>query len=174
MKHIILLSFCALLTFSCSSNSVNIDYDRQIEFSEFKTYNFHPNNNLNINELDSVRITKAIANELTNKGYTLTKTNPAILVELSIQEYQSKQKIADSNIGIGSGNRGFGIGTSVSIPISKNVLTQEVQINILENQSHQLVWQSIFFINKSSHKNKELIYKKSIIKSFKNYPPQKK
>ncbi len=74
MKQAILLSTAAFLILftSCSSLKVTSDYDREANFSAYKSYSFAEMDmeRTNINDLNKNRLVKAVKNEMNKKGFT--------------------------------------------------------------------------------------------------------
>jgi len=72
---------------SCSSIRVNSDYDKSVDFSQYKTYAFHKRGieRVEISELDKKRILNAIDVELGKKGMTKSE-NPDLLVNIFTKE----------------------------------------------------------------------------------------
>ena len=77
-----ILSLFILFT-SCSSVRVIADYDKQVNFNEFKTFAFYKPgiDKAEISDLDKRRILKAIEIELIAKGFTKSE-NPDLLVSI--------------------------------------------------------------------------------------------
>ena len=69
-----ILVFTLLLLVGCSSISVTQDYDTTYDFSKLKTFGFIPlSKDANIDQLNANRISDAIKNDLTAKGYSLAE-----------------------------------------------------------------------------------------------------
>ena len=61
--------------------SVSYDYDKNFELVQISTYDWLPiSKDANINNLDAVRIQKAVNTELKAKGLNLTSKDPDILI----------------------------------------------------------------------------------------------
>ena len=82
LKLMFILSLFILFT-SCSSVRVIADYDKQVNFNEFKTFAFYKPgiDKAEISDLDKRRILKAIEIELIAKGFTKSE-NPDLLVSI--------------------------------------------------------------------------------------------
>jgi hypothetical protein len=88
MKAIKILPVLLLFVLSsCSSIRVNSDYDKNVDFSQFKTYAFHKRgvDRVEISGLDKKRILNAIDAELSKKGMTKSE-NPDLLVNIFTKE----------------------------------------------------------------------------------------
>ena len=69
---LLLLFFIA----SCSSVRVNSDYDKKVDFAQYKTFAFYKNgiDKVEISDLDKKRILHSIDDALTSKGFTKSET----------------------------------------------------------------------------------------------------
>jgi hypothetical protein len=93
--------WCLLIFFvSCSSSTkVHFDYDRQEDFSQFRTYNFIPVPEALSTEVNSMvirRIEEAIALALGDKGFNRTEASPDFLIAIHLE---SKDKFDVQNWG---------------------------------------------------------------------------
>lgn len=87
MKKILIVIFVMSLV-ACSSLKVSYDYDKQADFSKYKTYAFTEEAlKLPICDLNRDRVLKAIENELAAKGMTKSDT-PDALVDVHVKAEQ--------------------------------------------------------------------------------------
>lgn len=91
-----------LLT-SCGTIRINSDYDKTVDFSQYKTYAFHKNgiDKVEISDLDKRRILKAIDAEMTAKGFTKSET-PDLLINIFTKEREE--------VNVNQFNSGWGYG----------------------------------------------------------------
>ena len=113
MKKLALFSVLLIVT-ACSSVKTSYDYDKEIDFSKYKTYAFsEETKNLSIDDINRNRILKASENELTAKGFS-TSANPDIIVDIHIKgkQYETATANSTSMMGYGGyrGYRGYGYG----------------------------------------------------------------
>lgn len=75
------------LLMSCSPVSVLADYDRNVDYSAYKTYAFYKTgiDQAQISDLDKRRILRAIENEMAAKGFAKS-TEPDLLVSIFTTE----------------------------------------------------------------------------------------
>ena len=122
MKNIYFLASVILMLFVSSCTSVNVysDYDKETDFTEFKTYAFYKKgiDKVEISDLDKKRILRAIEKELQLKGLVPSE-NPDLLVNIFTK---SREKIDVYNnnyygwypwyygYGYGFGGPGYGFG----------------------------------------------------------------
>lgn len=69
-KYLSIIGMIMLLALtSCGTVSVSSDYDRNVNFQQFKTFAFHEKglNNLKMNDLDKRRVVAAVQQNLEEK-----------------------------------------------------------------------------------------------------------
>lgn len=167
------LTFIGFLIFSCSTQTVSVDYDRNQDFSQLKDFRYEFVEK-SMSELDINRIQNAINQELSLKGMTFNESS-AVKIKIVPEEYISETR--DSNVGIGVGGGSYGFGTSVgmSIPINSEKLNQRYLVSIY-NPNGQLVWEGRLEIQMPANAGPEIIdtnVQKGVLKLFKKYPPVK-
>lgn len=170
------LPFLALLILvsSCSSVRVATDYDRNVNFNEYKTFAFYKTgiDKAEINDLDKRRILRAIENELLTKGFTKSE-NPDLLVSLFTK---SREKINIYNDNFGPYGYGWGWhpwywnhynNTSVSRS-TEGVL----YVDLIDASKKELVWQGMGsgYLTQNMEKKESLI-KEFVAKIMEKYPP---
>ena len=104
MKATKLLPFVLLLFLaSCSSVSVYSDYDKQVDFTPYKTYAFHKNgiDKAEISDLDKKRILHAIDETMSAKGFTKSDS-PDLLISFFTKEREE--------VNVNQFNAGWGYG----------------------------------------------------------------
>lgn len=151
---------------------VSTDYDRGVDFSQYKTYNFYTNIQWGkTNELDQNRILQAIETELNAKGLTQVEA-PDLLIDIKTQETAVKRNTG--NIGIGSGNYGRrgGFGVSVGIPIARKRLHKNYVIEMVDAKNNNLVWQGVFEKDVSPNADPIEVIDKAMHKLLSKYPPK--
>ncbi len=141
---------CSLLIFfvGCSSSTkVHFDYDRNEDFSQFRTYNFIPLPEALTSEVNPMvirRIEEAIALALGDKGFNRTDASPDFLVAIHLE---SKDKFDVQNWGYtyapydiywrGSGYWGSG-GISVHQYQEGTLI-----IDVVKTADKELVWRGV-------------------------------
>ena len=85
MKKLIILFFVFSVFPSCDSIRVSSDYNKNVDFSNLKTYAFSKQgiDEVKINDIDKKRILKAIDIELYNKGFR--KSSITHLITIMVQ-----------------------------------------------------------------------------------------
>lgn len=190
MKNIYFLAslISLLILVSCTSVNVYSDYDKETDFSEFKTYAFYKKgiDKVEISDLDKKRILRAIEKELKLKGLVPSE-NPDLLVNIFTK---SREKIDVYNnnyygwypwyYGYGYGY-GYGPGYGPGYGFGYTNVTSSTEgtlfIDLIDARKKELSWQGIGVGLLSYHKNIEK--KEARINEFVNhimtqYPPMSK
>lgn len=139
-----------LVVSSCNSVRVAADFDRNVNFREYKTFAFFKTgiDKAEISDLDKRRILRAIEAELIAKGYTKSE-NPDILVSIFTK---SNQRVDVYNNYWGYGGWGWGgfygprWGWGWDYYGQPNVSTSTegvLYIDLLDADKKELVWQGM-------------------------------
>ncbi len=134
--------FIMMMLTSCSSVSVAVDYDREVNFDNYKTYAFYKPgiDEVEISDLDKRRILRAIDRELSAKGMVKSE-NPDVLVNI-FTEAEENINIYQNNFGWGWGP-GWGWGWGMPMTnVSRNV-EGSLFIDLIDKNKNQLVWQGL-------------------------------
>lgn len=177
------LPFLALLmvVISCSSVRVATDYDKNANFSEYKTFAFFKTgiDKAEISDLDKRRILRAIEAELLAKGFTKSES-PDLLVSLFTKS-QQRVDVYNNAWGMGAwgwggwgpwGGFGPGWGWGWNQP-STSVTTEGVlYIDLIDANKKELIWQGMGtgYLSRNMEKKEERI-KEFVSKIMEKYPP---
>lgn len=176
MIRIIPLLLLVIMGSSCSSVQVASDYDKNVDYSKFKTYAFYKTgvDKVEISDLDKKRILHAIEDQLNAKGFTKSE-NPDLLVNIftkSREEVNVNQFNAGWGYGWGYGWNpwgygGFGRSTSVTTSTEGTLF-----IDLIDAKKKELVWQGegSGTLTKNTEKKEENI-KEFVSKILEQYPP---
>jgi hypothetical protein len=182
MRVFIRFFMISLLIFSisCSGIKVQFDYDRQEDFSQFRTYNFIPlpeTLSAEINPMVIRRIEEAIALALGDKGFQRTNTKPDFLIAIHLE---SKDKFDMQNWGYtyapydlywrGSGYWGTG-GISVHQYQQGTLI-----IDVVKAADKELVWRGVGTKALSPNptpKTMDRSVNQVVSKILANFPPRK-
>ncbi|MBO9573881.1 MAG: DUF4136 domain-containing protein [Chitinophagaceae bacterium] len=145
------LAFLLILSSCSPSLKVTTDYDKNVSFSNYKTYSFYQNEKGGsaISELNQERILNAIRTEMGKKGFQENSSSPDLLVN---QVTILKDKVAVSSTtdyyGYGGVYRPYfwGAGGGVSANTQYNVdhyKDGSLMIDIIDANTKHLVWQGI-------------------------------
>ncbi|WP_264560496.1 DUF4136 domain-containing protein [Flavobacterium sp. N2270] len=170
MKTIKLLPLLALFILaSCSSVRVNSDYDKKVNFENYKTYAFLKSgvDKVEISDLDKKRILRSIDEVMSTKGFT-KDSNPDLLISIFTKE---KERVDIYN------SYGFGWGWNPYWGMNyTNVSTTPegvLYIDLIDAKTKELVWQGEGSGNltKDTNKKDERIYT-FVSKILEQYPPE--
>lgn len=162
---------------ACSTIKVTYDYDREADFSKFKTYSFSEETmNLGIDQLNRDRILKAVETELAAKGFSKSD-NPDAIVDVHVKG-QKIQTATATTTGYGGRYRyGYGGGFSTT-QIDYNSYTEGTMFIILVDKSTQkIVWQGTgvkTIDENASPEKREKNINYSVQQIMMNYPPKSK
>lgn len=138
MKNIKFLFLLILM--GCSASKVIVDYDTEVDFSDFTSYAFYDDIGEGLSELDVKRVTSILEKEL--KALDIkSDENPKMFVNVisKITEQQSNNTIG---IGIGTRGRNSGIGVSGGIPIGGKKLIETFKIEFVNAATNTLIWEA--------------------------------
>lgn len=170
------LTFILLATLtSCSSVQVVADYDKQVNFDNFKTFAFYKPgiDKAEINDLDKRRILRAIEIELLAKGFTKSET-PDLLVSIIAS---SREKIDIYNNYYGG--YGWGWGWNPYYYGNYNTVSSSTEgslyIDLIDAKKKELVWQGqgVGYLSSSIEQKEERI-KEFVTQIMAAYPPHLK
>jgi hypothetical protein len=142
-KNLLVMGVGAILLLSaCSSTSVRFDYERGVDFSQFKTFDFFEvPEDVEADPLVLKRIDRAIADQLTAKGLTQSSSDPDLMIAVHTAV---KDKVDVTNWGYGYadyywhgywGPRYGGGGTQVTQYEEGTLI-----IDMVDNAEDELIW----------------------------------
>jgi hypothetical protein len=156
MKKYTLALFVLALAVSvgCSSISVTSDYDKTIDFTQYKTYSYYgwaDNSDQVLTGFDKERLEKAFADEFAKRGFTYAEENGDITVALFIHTQQEQQVSATTTgMGAGYGGRygygpgwGWGGGMSTTTYNTYDYTVGTLICDVYDTQAQKLVWEGV-------------------------------
>lgn len=171
-----LLSFLVvsiIFFFSCATPKIMYDYEKAAKFSSYKTFDFYPEIQLYMNQLDSSRVIQQVENAMLLKGF-VKSSSPDIYVNVVSEQFETPAN-SSIGIGIGTGGRNVGVGVSGGIPIRSNSLTQLFKVELIEVTNDILIWQATYegkFNQRLTSEAKSKYFKTTFEKIFSGYPPK--
>jgi hypothetical protein len=178
---IVSLAVFALLLSACSSGpDIRSDYDRAVDFSGYRTYNFIDGagpDGEGYQSLFTKYMLSAITLEMESRGYTMSD-NPDLLVNFNAF-IQDKTKVTTSPSSMGGyyGYRGgyygpwggYGYGTETHV---SQYTEGTFNIDLIDARKKQLVWEAVGVgrITDEKLKNLEQSVKEGVPKFFAYYP----
>lgn len=162
----------ALLMSSCTSVRVASDYDKEANFSDYKTFAFYKTgiDKAEINDLDKRRILRAIESELLAQGLTKSE-NPDIIVSIFTK---SRERINVWNNGWGGYGYGWGWSPFYWNDFGNVSRSTEgsLYIDLIDAKKKELVWQGkgTGYLTQNTNKKEERI-REFVMKIMEKYPP---
>lgn len=167
---------------SCSSVRVASDYDKTVDYAQFKTYAFSKNgiDKVEISDFDKKRILRSIDEAMTAKGLTKNES-PDLLISFFTKS--SKEVYVDYYPGWGYGwgyygwGYGYPYGWGYGYPYGYIYTETEgvLYIDLIDAKKHELIWQGqgIGTLTMDVERKDEVI-KNFVSKILEQYPPKKK
>lgn len=139
-KHIIVPALLFLCLSACSPTiKVTMDYDKQVDFTKYKTYFFAPESmNLGVNDLNQRRILGDIETQLAAKGLTKAESGD-LIVDVRVRAQQRQEQTAYTSGGYGGYRWGGGMQTtSIS---TQTYVDGTLIITLVDAAKKEMVWQ---------------------------------
>jgi hypothetical protein len=157
MNKVFLLFFVALLLESCDSYKVVSDYDKSVDFNQYKSltyYGWTENSDEILNRFDKERIEKAFGAEFTKRGVEIVEEGGDMVVSLYIVTEQKTQKSASTtHMGTGYGGYGryygygpgwgWGGGYSTTTVHEYDYTVGTLVVSVYDAQKEQLIWEGV-------------------------------
>ena len=171
------------LLIACSSPlKVTTDYDKAVDFSQYKTFGFYQLQDKTgaVSQLNQGRIIDAVKKQMAAKGFTESTTNPDVLVNV-VAIFKDKQQVtANTNYyGYGGYYRpyawGGGMASGTTTYSTYDYKDGTLMVDVIDAAKKQLVWQGVGNkeIDKPS-KDPDAAINNAITKIMAGFPPGKK
>jgi hypothetical protein len=167
------LLLLVLVFTSCTSVRVVSDYDREANFSEYKTFAFYKPgiDKAEISDLDKKRILRAINTELAAKG--MAKGEPADLLVSIFTKERERVDVYNNNFGWGWGWNPWWYGGGWGNTVSRST-EGSLYIDLIDAKKNELIWQGIGtarLITSGNIDKKEERIREIVSEIMKTYPP---
>jgi hypothetical protein len=189
MKNVLITLFICFIGISCSSIKVHSDYDKNADFSKYKTFEYYgwaEESDKVLNQFDKERIEKAFAEEFAKRDLQLVKADGDMVVSLFLVVDQKTSTTAYTNnyggAGYGYGARwgwygGYG-GQSTTTYSEEDYQEGTLVVDVFDKGDKNLIWQGVGqkTIQENPEKRERTIpyVAESIMKSFPIKPVGKK
>lgn len=172
MKAIVPL-FCLLLLVSCNAPKAYFDYDENIDFDQFNSYQFYEDMETGLTKLDESRYEAALKSAMQEQNLNESAT-PDFKVNIYVKSFQ-KQNNNTIGIGLGAGGGAVGGGVSGGIPIGgvKNYLSLTVEFANADD--NELFWQAVVeakFDPEMNPEERKEFFQEIAEKAIEKYPPK--
>jgi hypothetical protein len=164
---------CFLLL-SCSSLRVDYDYDPGTDFTSYQSYNYYPDMQTGLSELDTRRLLSALDSVLLSKGFRATE-EPDFLINIESRENRTPRNNS-VGVGLGGGGRNVGGGVSIGLPIGQPAREREILFDFIDSQRDVLFWQGIVSSDLREYATpleRERQMRAIAVKVLSKYPPRK-
>ena len=148
------IAFMAMLMASCSSVKITTDYDKTVDFTKLKTFEYYgwaDDSDRILNDLEKRRIEAAFGDEFKKRGLKYVESGGDMIVVLHIMT-QDKTQYNATTTGMGYGGYygygprwGWGPGMTMSTTtVSEyNYTVGTLVIDIFDAAEEKLIWESI-------------------------------
>jgi len=185
MKKLIILFSAIILVFSsCETMKVVSDYDKNVNFSKYKTYNvlqWDKEESARINEFDQKRIINALHEQMQARGYKRADSgsdlsvNPFLILDAKEQTtaYTNHYNMGGYGYYGGFGYYGFGPGYNMGTTTfqTEQYTVGTLIIDVLDNKTKRLIWQGIGKGTiKENRQDRDKNIPKAIAKIMEPYP----
>lgn len=156
MKNLFYFLLIILMFSSCSSIKVVTDYDKSVDFSQYKTFEYYgwaEESDKILNRFDRERIEQAFGQEFATRGLSYVKENGDLIVTLFIVVEQKTQQTANTTYqgGYGYYGRYYGYGPGYSWGPSYSTTTiseYDYQVgtlvcDVFDAKDKKLIWEGI-------------------------------
>jgi hypothetical protein len=185
MKKVLLL-FAALFAAAgtvAAAQDVRYDYDKDADFSKFKTYKWvEIKNSDHVDQLLEKQLTAALDSELAKKGLTKTESDDADLYIGYQTALNTEKQFTSYQTGWGYGpgwGRGWygSSGSTTTTGSTTTIYVGQLALDIYEAPKKDLVWRGVASKTldpKAKPEKQAKSIQKSVAKLLKDYPPKKK
>ena len=190
MKRFFALSFVLsvvtlLLEASSVAQDVRYNFDKNADFSKFKTYKWVPIKDADkVNDLVDKQIKDAVDAELATKGLTKVEGDdanlyigyqPAIGQEKQFNSYSTGYGGAGYGYGPGWGGGWYGgMGTTTTTGSTSTIYKGQLDLDMYDSAAHDIVWRGVVSKTidpKAKPEKQQKNLAKAVKKLLKNYPP---
>lgn len=185
MKKLLFAAMIALLLAASNavSQDVRYNFDKNTDFSRFKTYKWVPLKDASkVNSLVDQQIRETIEAALATKGLTKVEDDSANLyIGYQVGVDQEKQFTSySSDWGYGSGWYrggwyGGGMGTTTTTGQTNTIYVGQMAVDMYDSANKDLVWRGVAsktIDEKAKPEKRQKNLTKAVTKLFKNYPPE--
>ena len=188
LKILVLTGITMMFLASCSTISVTTDYDKTVDFTKYKTFEYYgwsDESDKILNDFDKKRIEEAFGEEFAKRGLEYVESGGDLVVTLFIVvEKKTEQRATTTGSsgmygGYYGGYYGYGPGWGWGPSYSTTTVTQyddnvgTLVVDVFDKAKEQLIWESIGQGTvDDSPQTRDTKVPKSVAKIMKEYPVQ--
>lgn len=175
MGKIRFLFLSLILVFSsCAGIQTYVDYDEEIAYDQYKTFDYFTELETGLEDLDEARVLRILDEEIEKKGFSKSD-QPDFYINLYSESFKKRNQ---HNIGLSIGTYGRNVGGQIGsgIPINSTQNMLSLIIEIVDAEQNILVWQGIVDAKVAENytpEKKKAYFQKQIKKLLKEFPPKK-
>ncbi len=142
---------------ACSSLTVKSDYDKEVDFTKYKTFEYYgwaEDSDKILNRFEKERIEQAFGDEFRKRGLEAVKENGDMVVSLFIVAEQKTSTTAHTNhynmggygyggFGYYGGYGGMGMGNSTTTYSENDYTVGTLVVDVFDKAEKKLIWQSV-------------------------------
>ncbi len=165
--------FLLLVVTACAPIRVNYDFDKNVNFSKYKTYNYFSDMKTGLSDLDTKRFINAIDAKMKAKGFNFSDT-PDFFIDIKSSEYKEAQR-STVGVGLGGGGGNLGGGVSIGIPIGQANVNRQIIVDFVDENGIGLFWQAVSessFNPNAAPEKRETRLNAIVEKVLMQYPPK--
>lgn len=162
---------------ACSTVKVAYDYDKQADFSKYKTYVISEETMkmAGVNQLNRDRIIAAVEAQMAAKGFTKAESADVILdVRIKGEEVQTATATTSGGYGYGYGRWGYGGGFSTTQVNYDKYVEGTLFVTMVDKATEKIAWQGTgtkTLDENASPEKKQQNIDYAVQQIFMNYPP---
>ncbi len=167
------LLFGLMLATACAPIYVTHDYEKTVDFNNYKSYNYYADIETGMSQLDDKRLFKALDDALQNRGYTLSES-PDFFIDIKTSEFQQARGNT-VGVGVGSAGRNGGGGISIGLPIGQSQLGRQIVFEFVDEDGIGLIWQAVSesdYRPNATPEKRETQFIAIVEKVLKKFPPE--
>lgn len=173
MKHLFQLVVVFFVMMSCSPFKVVADYDKNTDFTQYKTYTLRLDD-LKLNDIDKSRVTSELEKQLALKNI-LPVNDADLVISVKASHKRVRDNYVTPSVHLGGWSRWIGWGVGVGRTISNEYNQGTLVFDFVDAKTDKLVWQGTGSgIKVDSPKSKQEQIPNMIAEMLKNFPPKRK
>lgn len=179
VKNLVMVLLVGVVFTGCSTLNTVSDYDKNVDFSQYKTYGFYDKGleKLRLNNLDKRRLMAAVELEMNAKGFSKSST-PDLLVNLVVVSRTRADHYGPSFYGGWGWGRGWGWGSPFwggGMGYVDEYQEGTIIIDFLDPTKKILFWHGKGGgFNLDNFKKREQRFQQGVSEILAQYPPHQK